>query len=562
MPYSFQQLLTDVRAIVFPVGESRNLVAAHTRMIVDALIDIQRQIPCWQIDNTTIVPQCATNYKCGVTSFDFPRSMIKKLSVVDKLDADGQEDVTAEISWCSDITYKQTDSCHINAYWSKCQKAGCCLPLSQFFAIPSGLCGKSCYPVPTDEGVPEGLPVLPLGYKYPQSSTNGACRAGAGLWARERSRVMVVPWIQESESIVVMWDGIKREWNLNDTLEADPSHLRAAVAYLQWKTSSIYKDIVGDPATFEKDYLMAMQDLWHDCKEETRVRACEPSHARGSVTSIIGLYFNDQQQYTATCPGNQTGDNKTVTIPAGTVSSIISQSDANNKAQQEARTQAEAILVCTDIPTTYYSTAQTFTAQCTQEEGAPVPEGQPVTVTIPAGLHTSIVSQAAADALALAAATEQANEGLSCTFWNSEQSYPASCVAPATGLDVTRTIAAHTYSSTLSQDDADAKALAAAKVGAEEALTCSGGFLYYNTVQVGSAQRWCTRSMFGAPVGDPCLVTVNVTVAADTFTSVASQVDANKNALNVANSQAATIAHLRCNQGLCGVFNTTYNPSL
>jgi hypothetical protein len=69
-------------------------------------------------------------------------------------------------------------------------------------------------------------------------------------------------------------------------------------------------------------------------------------------------------------------------------------------------------------PAVFANTEQTFTAECPEGE-----IGEPVTVTIPAGAFSSETSQAAADALALAAATSQAQAALECVdapFANTE----------------------------------------------------------------------------------------------------------------------------------------------
>lgn len=537
MPYTLKNLKDDVRATVFPAGEASNLFIPHNRYIVDALIDIQTWVECFQQDNTTIVPQCATTYNCGITAFDFPRAMIKKLSVIDKINpTTKREDAEAADDWCSEIFYDQVDACVIQNYWARSRKAGCCLPIAQFFAIPFPLCNKGRFPVPTDEGVPEGLPILPLGYHYPQESTNAkGGRALKGYWAIERGKIMVVPWIQSTETIIVRWDGIKREWADADLVEQDPKLVKAVIAYLQWQTSSTYGDIPGDPVTFERAYSLALQDMIHDCREETRQRACEPSFARGSSLSLATLFYNDAQQYTATCPPNKTGSPKTVVIPADTFGSALSKADANQQAFNEARIQAESLLVCADIPTTYYNAPQSFTAQCEQEEGAPVPEGSQNTVTIPAGQFSSIVSQADADAQALAEATSQAKAQAGCVWWNREQSFTAAC-------DITKTIAAHTYSSTISQADADSKAQQAAKSAAES--ECPDSF--QSTPISRQFLRRCSTS---------CHVTVNVTAAAGLATSTVSQNDANQQAANLVAYYGNNALDSYCSTNRCGTYN-------
>lgn len=553
MAYTFKDLKLEVRSRVFPTGEAYNLRVPHDKMMVDAMVLIQ-DINCWQEDNTKVIPHCSTNYKCGLTSFDFGRARINKLSVIDRINPTTHlEDATAEIDWCSEITYRQVDQCYMDAYYARSRRAGCCLPLSQFFAIPYPLCGnKSSFPVPTDEGIPEGLPILPLGYHYPQESTNSKCgRAKAGVWAIDRGgRILVGPWIQSTEYVIVYFDGKKLEWGDADLVDKDPELIKNVVDYVRAETKKIYNDIPGVLVDFQSDYAVSYAQLIHSCREETRIRGCEPSFARGLAGNISTLFYNDAQQYTATCAPNQTGDAKTVTIPADTFGSAISKADANQQALQEAQRQAQALLVCVDIPVTYWNVAQSATATCTQADGAPAPDGAPSTVTVPANTHSSIVSQAAADAAALADAETQAAAALTCTFWNSEASFTASCPEGSTGIDVTETVAAHTVSSTVSQAAADAAALLQATNAANEAITCTDIEPFWNVAGFQQVLRHCTDRF-----GTPCIVQVRCDFLAHHFSSLISQADANTKAYNAALQLANANADLRCENHVCGPFN-------
>ena len=83
---------------------------------------------------------------------------------------------------------------------------------------------------------------------------------------------------------------------------------------------------------------------------------------------------------------------------------------------------------------------------------------------------TSYVSQADADAKALTDAQNQAEAALNCTqLFTSTQSYTASCPTGSLGSSVTKSA---TATSLVSQEEADASALAAAKALAEAALDC------------------------------------------------------------------------------------------
>lgn len=459
--------------------------------------------------------------------------------------------------YCSEIMYNEVDICHIHAYMARSRRAGCCLSIPLFFGL--NCCNKGRYPTPTDEGVPKSLPELPLGFHYPQQSTDRAWgRARAGVWAKERGQIYVAPWIQSTETVILKWDGIKRSWSDADPVSEDPKIMKAIRLYVREQHQHEWDKEQEEAAIVQGRYAMALADLIHQCREETRVRGCRPSHAR-AANGITALYYNDDQSAAASCPDGTTGQGVSVTVPAGTIASNISKADANQKAQAEAQRQAEARLDCTPDAVVYTNDEQTATAFCQITEGSPPPEGVPVTRTVPAGTVTSTISKADANLQAQAMAQQLAAQALSCVYWNSQQEYLAVCDNNSPAGDKTATIAAHTYSSTLSQADADAQALNAAKAAAEAQLdpSCtSGGQIYYNTEQrVTIVAAGCRPP---TPPSTPCSVTVNVTIAAGHVTSTISQLDANQRAQNFARQMAQTRATQYCNAGQCGTFDYTF----
>lgn len=560
--YTFGQLKNEVRAITFPAGEPDNLVVAHDKLFVDAVVDLQTIVPCLQRDNTDLFPQCATLYNCGATVFDAPRGIIRSLSIIDKINADtGLEDAEADDDWCSEIEYTQIDPCHIRAYLGLGAARGCCYPSGYFFNLP--ICSKSYFPIPTDEGVPDGLPLLPLGFHYPQTSTDRTWgRAAGGVWAIERGKISIVPWIQSTETVVIRWDGIKRTWTDADAIDQDPLFLEAVEEYVRWKNAGKFEKDPEEAQRAAIAYGSARQMLWRNCREETRVRSCGDSsgggtgsQARASSVSLGTLYFNEEQSFTATCDSSLEGDPVTVTIPAGTVGSNISVADANQKAMTQAQTQAEAQIVCEEPTVTYWNAEVTRTAECDREEGAPPPEGSPVTVTIHANTVSSTVSQADADQQAAILAMSQARAGLSCTYKNAAQT--AYC---PTDENVSATVPAGTHSSTVSQAVADKLARDDAQNQVNADPACPGNaVLCWNT----GIRRYKTyicryaRQMPGSPVVPAAYGRVGVTVPANTF-SAATVSDANTLATNAADELAAMLAAGRVGSGKCDDYIVTY----
>jgi hypothetical protein len=633
MPYTFSQLCTDVFARVFAEGQATNLLTAHTKAVIDALIDLQQWVECLQFNNTSIIPACNTFYSCGVTGCDAPRGRIKKVSVIDSqpqgplggadvisgefdvsltgpiiaatsigtisnpgsyliafnvqnpqcgemgvriltwnkdqpeyVDAGAQyfnvnviytdastnkQQITSQIlpfaacnqtlyatvniaantqvfvvivpvnvppatgsanitvsvqtpasyvapeqdEWCSEIEYVQTDPHYVQNYFLMRERRRDC-SLGRFFALGGFDFDLTPRAKPArDIGVAPGLAPLPLGYHYAQADTDKRRRARSGLWALERQNIYVIPWIQSTEKIVVKWDGIKRTWGQSDPVDQDPLLIRAVTEFVRADHARNFDHDYEQAGAAEQAYAEARANLIHECKEETRVRSVgEPSFARAQST-VLALYYNDTAQTaTASCPAGQTGSSTTSTVAVATVSSTVSVADANSQALQQAQAQAQAQLNCSGALMTYWNTPQSYTAQCTTTDpNAPAPTGNSVTVNIPANTYSSNVSQADANQQALSAAQSQAESEMSgnCTWSNSPQSFTATCPSGQTGTPVTITIPAGQYTSTISQQDANNQALTAATNQANSDLICDGqgATVYYNTTQQACVNR-------------------------------------------------------------------------
>jgi hypothetical protein len=481
---NFLDLYDEVVTIGFPSGQPENLVDSHKRFLNNALWDISKNVECVQFGNVNIINSCATYFNCGMTVLPAPRGHILKVYTIGKIDSVGGVPATKD-DWCSKVFFDQVEYCHIEEYVKLSRNCG--TPNSAFSsALVQGLfgCGwrnKRRYPCPTDVGF-ENLPSLPQGFHYPQSSTDAGGRSRGGVWALYRGRIYIAPWIESDETAVVEWNGIKDEWSDADLVEDNSKFRQAVLLNFLKQHYSLYEQDQQKLVVLETQWREALRDLIHECREQNRIRTCGEAGGSGSSARGLGssdvasaLYYNETQSYTASCPVGQVGTAVTVTIPAGQVGSALSIADANATAMAQAQADAISRLSCSVAPVNYLNTAQSFTANCPGASGdTPAATGNSVTIVIPAGQFLSTVSQAAADAQALAAAQNSAESQLVCTFYNAPQSYTASCPTNTTGSDVQITIPAADYSSIISQADANSQAVAAAQQQATAGLTCAG----------------------------------------------------------------------------------------
>jgi hypothetical protein len=296
MPYTFADLKDEIRRLIWPEGEAEELVPIHDKFFVEALVDIQRWVDCYQYNNTQLYRACSRFYVCGLNVMDMPQQQgwgsmsnkIVRVSVVDQLTPDKHlESASAWTNWCSRVYYEQVPYCKMLEYQQQVKSCSTC---GGGFANFSGIFGFGCgcrradYPVPTDEEY-LAFPALPLGHHYqPQVSTDSRFgRAQRGVWAQERGRFYIAPYLQRTETVILEWDGIKGLWDDNDLVEDNPQLKRAVRYYVSWQHLKDYdRDDVG-AAQAQASFIEARRGMMRDCREETRVRGCEGSNARQAV---------------------------------------------------------------------------------------------------------------------------------------------------------------------------------------------------------------------------------------------------------------------------------------
>lgn len=232
--------------------------------------------------------------------------------------------------------------------------------------------------------------------------------------------------------------------------------------------------------------------------------------------------------FTTSCADGLDG---TPVTECASAESIISQLDADKKADIAARTKAYAALSCAQPgepePVVYLSLPLAGNRNCTNCAGPYV-----VPITVPAGAFYSLVSQQAADDAAAAFLAEQTDPSAcgNTLYYNDEQTATVFCPVTGVGTPSSSTVPAGTYCSDVSKQLANEDALAAAIAAADAALVC----LFGNT------QQTATVTCAAPPYGPPSVAVIE----ANTYTSNISVVDADVTA--AAAALAAATAGLVC----------------
>ena len=284
------------------------------------------------------------------------------------------------------------------------------------------------------------------------------------------------------------------------------------------------------------------------------------ANEHGHCTTIKWYNTEKSGKFTRNdCDVTQEGGEVTYVVEAGTYSSNISQEDADAKAQADVDANGQAYANATGECKTvlWYSEERSCTK--TKNDCPEDYEGTEWTYEVPAGKYSSIISQADANSKAdddIEKNCQAAvNENASCVtirWWNTKQQKDFTkndCDSDTQkGSIVTMVVDAHTFSSDVSQEDADQKAIdylnANGQNYANENGHCSE-IKWYNTEQRGSATK------------DDCDVDergteVEYVVPAGKYTSTISQADADQKAKDdvEANRQEYANEHGECVRAL------------
>lgn len=218
---NFAQFKTKLRKTLWPAGEAKNLRDPHDRWFMLAMMEIQKFCPCVQQFNTSEFKQCSTFWENAKTVVNMPHGYVRQVYTI------------ANDDWRDAVVFESSNWDAIQAWATNLYRAK--TPINK------------------------GLPKLPMGYWNAEPSTDSLCgRARLGIWAYNRHRLFVAPWIQSNETLVVEWDGLKDRWEDTDGVNElywTADYEDAIILFINWKHALHYGD---------KKYAQELELKWRD----------------------------------------------------------------------------------------------------------------------------------------------------------------------------------------------------------------------------------------------------------------------------------------------------------
>lgn len=250
------QITSSIIQQVFPSSQPEGLEAAHALLFQEGISKIHRFL--WDEDlqldpNVSVIRFCKTQYKCGMTVFDRPsiNGVIRRVFVI----CNEQE--------CDPVYYRQVR-------WPGPEWLG--KRAMRFSGIQ-----------------PANGAALRLGFSEADAANDSNCgRARSGVWCLHNGNIYLSPWIQSTEKIVVEWEGLKEEWDLDDPLPGNQEFRNTLKLFFQYAHERDYGSsersrLFSNPAALRNplaagDFDVALAEYMHWVREQNKVQRFEDAH--------------------------------------------------------------------------------------------------------------------------------------------------------------------------------------------------------------------------------------------------------------------------------------------
>lgn len=222
------------QGLAFPLGTPENLRPQCEQMIVEGLIEIQRWNECWQVGHFDVHRASQVMVQNGTSVVTKPEGKILEVFTIETT-SDGS-------GWDRAIGYDPVDLWSLRRWMGRYRQGQNWL--QKVWRSPAGQ----------------------EGFRQPLLEDNDVGRALSGCWAIDKAtrRIIVAPWLQSNESLVVKWEGIKRNWVSTDLVSDNPDFVRLVKLWLLQEFGRHWAS--SDLSTRVATWVDAQADAIVDCR--------------------------------------------------------------------------------------------------------------------------------------------------------------------------------------------------------------------------------------------------------------------------------------------------------
>lgn len=262
---NFATLKTNVRSQVFPYGVPENLSTVIDNYIIEALVHLQKHVPCFQqlnVTKTDVMTGGSLNSSVEeyirTSVIAAPDGVINRLYTLDSDSAN-----TNSSSKFDERHYKQKSFKDITE-WIRGEEG------TDYLTVATNKAASSSTTDPTNVQAAS------------QTSSDTEERAFTGMWAKYRGKLYIAPRLIDSESLVVEWTGFKKTWADNDTVDGDDPEVQRAVRL--YVTKEHARDWDHDSETYgfaTAEFNNTVSDMiWECTQKDDRRQQIYPDQGR------------------------------------------------------------------------------------------------------------------------------------------------------------------------------------------------------------------------------------------------------------------------------------------
>jgi hypothetical protein len=259
---TFTSFKESVVSRCFPHGPAENLEVVINKLIVEALVLVQRYVDCYQASHTDVLSlESGTFTRCGTTFLARPRGHI--IRIVNR--------------WRdSDVEDSGTDTAE---------------------AAEEDDCNRFTYEKATLEEVET------VGNRF-RDMDRSTCRLNWGVYAESGNAIVLAPSLRDVEQIELQWSGIKRDYAGLDIMPDDPELESTVSHYVSMEVARRYDKDIESFNVESVGWRDKIAEMVHDCARNgvSMVAEVVDDFVRGlrfSFTSDAGHDNTDQKNVAA-----------------------------------------------------------------------------------------------------------------------------------------------------------------------------------------------------------------------------------------------------------------------
>lgn len=244
MSETYAQFKEVVNSIAFPAGRADNLDRWFDTTVRVAIADLQRVLEKYRKKSRDVYPFCSTYFACGATVIAAPRARLQRVFTIENN--------------CCPIFYDFVKDYDTFQNWLNSTRVGI---------------------MNWTEPANEGKPPLTGGMKFSESSLDKGRRFDWGRYTLHNDRLYLGVRIESSESVVLEYEGIKRNWKDGDLMPYDDADegdandpgtefQNAVASYLRAEHFRVWERDLQSWQAELQNYNNLVAEMWHEDKRE------------------------------------------------------------------------------------------------------------------------------------------------------------------------------------------------------------------------------------------------------------------------------------------------------